>query len=107
VNHGLAWCLAMMDIGFSDREIELIKIWADTTLHGGRYGDGDALFPDEAIVLAKLDKTRRTPWTARDFEIILLWAERAVRGGKSGKVAVNIEEQKLLEKIRRAIGEIS
>ena len=96
-----------VDIAFTDHEKELLELWADSTIHGGHYGDGDAVFPDEQLVLNKLrEKARpRVRWTRRNLEIILIWAEHAVGGLRPGKEALNIDESRLLEKIRRTLDE--
>lgn len=94
-----------LDISFTDREEEILKIWADATIHGGHYGDGDAVFPDEQIVLDKLGKkdSGSVKWTRRNLEIILIWAEHAVGGLKRGKETMNIDEFRLLEKIKQVL----
>ena len=94
-----------VDIDFSDHQLNLINLWADSTIHGGHYGDGDAVFPDEQIVLDKLGRSgsEQVSWTRRNLEIILIWAEKAVGGMRSGKETLNIDEFRVLEKIRKTL----
>jgi len=36
-------------------EVDSIKAWADKIIHGGHWGDGDIVIPEESIILNKID----------------------------------------------------
>ncbi len=44
-----------MDLQLTDRKAKAIRIWADSVIHGGHWGDGDAIIPEEDIIIRKLD----------------------------------------------------
>ncbi len=41
----------MEKMNFSKDEIRLLRIWGDTVINGGHWGDGQVLFPDEEMAL--------------------------------------------------------
>ena len=65
--------------------------------------DGEALFPDDAIVWKKLHKGEETgepvQLSERNIEIILLWAEEAI-----SHTAINVDEFMLIKKLLGALG---
>ena len=71
--------------------------------YAGRFGNSEALFPDDAIVWRKLNRAEKSgqpvPLSERNIEIILLWAEETI-----SHTAMNIDEFNLVKKLLGAIG---
>ena len=88
-----------MKILFSNNEIDAIKVWADSTIHGGHWGDGDLTIPEESIILRKLDvaDNGRVDLSNEEAKIILAWSE-------SSRGIHTMEEKSALTKLRSAIG---
>jgi len=66
-----------MEIQFSKRDIAILKVWADNVIHGGHWGNGDVVFPDEQIMLDKisrLEDDKSVKFDKRNLEIIMVWA---------------------------------
>ena len=89
-----------MQLHFSPSEIEIIKIWADTTIHGGHWGDGDFAVPEENIILDKIAKTGNGMVDLSDSEarIILTWSE-------SSRGIHTMEEESVINKLNEALKE--
>jgi hypothetical protein len=83
---------------FSDNEIEAIKIWADSSIHGGHWGDGDLTIPEERIILRKLQVTDngRIDLSGEEAKIVLAWSE-------SSRGIHTMEEESALTKLRSVI----
>jgi hypothetical protein len=66
----------LMDITFTDREVKMIRIWADSIIHGGHWGDGDAIVPEEDIILKKLQsmEDNKVSLSENEAKIILTWS---------------------------------
>ncbi|MGQ9616518.1 MAG: hypothetical protein ACUVWJ_08990 [Spirochaetota bacterium] len=66
-----------MDIFLSEGEINAIKTWADNTIHGGHWGDGDFMVPEEEIILKKINnmKDNTLNLTEQEAMIILGWSD--------------------------------
>lgn len=90
-----------MKYNLTEKEINIIKIWADNTISGGHWGDGDAIFPDEGIVLKKISEFdgMKIDLTQRDMDIIKIWAESYLGGNLNTKLTLNIDEKILLKKL--------
>ena len=61
----------------SATEIRILRIWADTVMHGGHWGDGAVVLPDEADALARLDAAAAgepPALSARHFFTFLVWS---------------------------------
>ena len=72
----MIWWDIMKSIKFTTNEIRIIKLWADNVIHGGHWGDGDVIFPDEAITLEKLNNFEENmTFNSRDIDIIVIWAD--------------------------------
>jgi hypothetical protein len=84
---------------FSEIEIEAIKVWADSSIRGGHWGDGDLAIPEESIILRKLGVTDNGPidLSGEEAKIILAWSE-------SSRGIHTMEEESALTKLMAAIG---
>jgi len=63
---------------FSERELQIIKVWSNNIIHGGHWGDGDVVFPDESILLSILEEAPErgaVDLSFRNLEILLIWSE--------------------------------
>ena len=87
-----------MHIHFSPSEIATIKIWAETTIHGGHWGDGDFAVPEENIILEKIAKMDNgmVELTTSEARIILTWSE-------SSHGIHTMEEVSVINKLRSAL----
>jgi hypothetical protein len=66
-----------MKIKFTASELRLLNIWIDGTVHGGHYGDGDIVFPDEMNLIERLLESHEDmdiEISSRDRDILLIWA---------------------------------
>lgn len=82
---------------FSERELHIIRIWGDNVIHGGHWGDGDVIFPDEDIlmrVIARAVPGEDTALTPRNLEILAIWSDTSTD---------TPEEQQLRHRIREAV----
>ena len=91
----------MLEISFTNSEIRQLTIWAESTIHGGHYGDGDIILPDENVILTKLKKTNdgTIKLTNRDIEVLLIWAGNAIGSDLQGMTP---EEISALQKLKQA-----
>lgn len=90
----------MIEIELSPLERELVRHWIGAMREdSGHWGDGEAIFPDEAIVEEKLGKSGPRHFTRHHLELILEWAESSHLG-----LAYTVDELMLIEKIKKAIG---
>jgi hypothetical protein len=92
----------MREILLSQSEIDVIKIWADNTIHGGHWGDGDFMIPEENIILDKFDKVKngKVHLTKNEVRIILTWSE-------SSHGIHTIEEENVINKLKSTIEKMS
>ena len=69
-----------MKIELSPAEIQVIKIWAENNIHGGHWGDGDIIVPEEEIILNKLNsaKNGKVDITPNEARIILMWSNSSM-----------------------------
>jgi hypothetical protein len=88
-----------VQLQFSDNEIEAIKVWADSAIHGGHWGDGDLTIPEESIILRKLEvpDDGHVDLSSEEAKIIFAWSE-------SSRGIHTMEEESVLTKLRLAIG---
>ena len=87
-----------MKIELSPGEIQVIKIWAENNIHGGHWGDGDIVVPEEQIILDKLNliKNRKIDITPNEARIILTWS--------SSSLGINTyEESTVINKLNKII----
>ncbi len=89
-----------MEINLTETEIYIIKIWADNNIHGGHWGDGDFMVPEENIILEKINNiiNGELNLTEKEAQIILVWSESA-RG------IYTMEEESAIKKIKSVIKE--
>ncbi len=69
-----------MNIKLSESEIKIIRIWGDSIMSGGHWGDGDVVFPDEGMLLqqiAELEKDETAGLSSRSIDIALIWAKKS------------------------------
>jgi hypothetical protein len=90
----------MVEIDLTPLERRTVRLWLETVHEKrGHRGDGEATFPDEAIVEDKLDHCPgRFRITRHHLELVLDWA-----GESHGNFAFTTDELRLIEKIRSAL----
>ena len=70
--------IIIMQISFTERELKIIQVWSDNIIHGGHWGDGDVVFPDESILLEILDRAKNgnpVSLSLRNLEIMKIWSD--------------------------------
>ena len=84
-----------MEIIFTQQEIKIIKIWADNNIHGGHWGDGDVMVPEEEILLKKIYEMTdgRLNLRKNEAKLILTWSE-------SSHGIYTLEEDSIIKKIQ-------
>lgn len=84
-----------MDIMFTDREVLIIKIWADSIIHGGHWGDGDIIIPEEDIILTKLQnmEDNTVSLSENEAKIILTWSDSTLG-------IHTLEEESIIKKLK-------
>jgi len=84
-----------MDIMFTDREVLIIKIWADSIIHGGHWGDGDVIIPEEDIILTKLQnmEDNTVSLSENEAKIILTWSDSTLG-------IHTLEEESVIKKLK-------
>ena len=84
-----------MDLVLTDREARAIKIWADSVIHGGHWGDGDAVIPEEDIIVRKLNHIEGDVISLNEQEvrIILSWSDSTLG-------IHTLEEESVLKKLK-------
>jgi len=89
-----------MKLVLSSNEIKIIRIWADSTMHGGHWGDGDIVLPEERIILDKLGNTGggELDFTPEEARIVLIWSE-------SSRGIHTMEEESAIGKLRAVLAE--
>jgi hypothetical protein len=89
-----------MHIHLTDSQINVIKIWADTTIHGGHWGDGDFMVPEESIILNKIENSDdgHVSLTSNEVRIILAWSE-------SSHGIHTLEEESTIQKLKLVVAE--
>ncbi len=87
-----------MVLKFTDSEITVIKIWAENNIHGGHWGDGDFIIPEEKIILQKLDNGKNGKIDINVYEagIMLTWSE-SLRG------VYTMEDESAIKKLKEAV----
>jgi len=85
-------------IQLSDREAQAIRIWAESVIHGGHWGDGDVIVPEEDILLNKLTSmtNNRLSISQTEAKIILAWSDTTLG-------IHTIEEDSVVKKIRNLL----
>jgi hypothetical protein len=84
-----------MDLVLTEREAKAIKIWADSVIHGGHWGDGDAIIPEEDIIIRKLNHIEGDVISLNEQEarIILSWSDSTLG-------IHTLEEESVLKKLK-------
>jgi len=84
-----------MDVHLTASQINVIRIWADKTIHGGHWGDGDFMVPEESIILKKIDnsKSGHISLNPNEVRIILTWSE-------SSHGIYTLEEESTIQKLQ-------
>ncbi len=85
-----------MKVELSPAEIEAIKIWAESSIHGGHWGDNDIVIPEEDIILKKLDKAKNgeVDISPNEARIILTWSSTSLG-------IHTYEEEQVIKKLSR------
>ena len=83
----------------SENEVIAVKAWADKIIHGGHWGDGDIVIPEESIILRKIEEIQDGILDLKETEIkiILTWSE-------SSMGIHTIEEDSVIKKLQRIAG---
>jgi hypothetical protein len=95
-----------MDITISRIEKETLLAWYETAkTRAGRFGDGNAAFPDEARLVAEFTGHAGGAFEVNQtrLNIMLSWAESAVDAHFGGGAITNPDEAALLDKLKRAL----
>ena len=89
-----------MDVHLTASQINVIRIWADKTIHGGHWGDGDFMVPEESIILEKIENSKegRVSLTSNEVRIILAWSE-------SSHGIHTLEEESTIQKLQSVADE--
>lgn len=87
---------------FSKKEKEIIKQWfehiARDSLH---YGNGEALFPQEAFLLKKLEQNQEEiEFTRLELIMIADWMQKNIRAKYGDSEYLLGEEKSLYEKLK-------
>jgi hypothetical protein len=84
-----------MELSVTDREVHAIRIWADSVIHGGHWGDGDAVIPEEDIIIKKLNSIKDNVISLNEQEakIILSWSDSTLG-------IHTLEEESVLKKLK-------
>ncbi len=87
-----------MEFTFTEGEVHVIRVWADSSIHGGHWGDGDVIVPEEEIILKKLDNMKDNVLTLNEKEaqIIMTWSD-------STYGIHTLEEESVIKKISSII----
>jgi hypothetical protein len=87
-----------LKLNLSANEVNAIKAWADTIIHGGHWGDGDIVIPEESIILNKIEEMQNGTLDLKENEakIILTWSE-------SSMGIHNMEEDSVIKKLQRIV----
>ena len=81
-----------IDLSLAPHEIDTVLLLSESTMRSGHWGDGDAVFTDEACVLEKLHKNKKggkIAFTARDAEIMIIWIENHCACRTDGRLSMN------------------
>ena len=87
-----------MELYLSVNEANVIKAWADKIMHGGHWGDGDIVIPEEAIILKKIEGIQDGKLALKENEarIILTWSETSMG-------IHNMEEDSVIKKLQHIV----
>ena len=89
----------MAELKLTSSELRLLIIWAENTIHGGHFGDGDVILPEEDIVLKKIKQSENKIINVneRDLRVIFIWAENSIGSTLEGMTG---EEISLINKLK-------
>ena len=87
-----------MKFYLSENEVNAIRAWADKIIHGGHWGDGDIVIPEESIILKKIERMNDGQLDLKENEvkIILTWSE-------SSMGILTMEEDSVIKKLQRIV----
>jgi hypothetical protein len=87
-----------MNLVLTETEISVIRIWAESTIRGGHWGDGDFFIPEESILLRKLDESKGglINLTNGEARMILIWSE-------SSRGIYTMEEESAIGKLKSVL----
>lgn len=93
--------MTTIDLKLSSLEKKQLLIWADHTISGGHWGNGDVVFPEENITLSKIQKSEDGLIQAnrQDLRVMLIWCENAVGSTLKG---LTPEERSVIDKVKNA-----
>jgi hypothetical protein len=88
-----------MIVSLTEAEKRAIKIWAESNIHGGHWGDFDIIVPEEEIILNKLNNTKDNKISINEIEarIILGWSDSTFG-------IHTMEEASVIKKIKSGLG---
>jgi hypothetical protein len=95
-----------VNLSLTPHECEIVLLLSESTISGGHWGDGDAIFSDEAHALEKLHKNKKgvpVSYTARDAGIMALWIQNHCESKTDGRLTLNAEHDQLLKKMQSAM----
>ncbi|RKX99989.1 MAG: hypothetical protein DRP54_06255 [Spirochaetes bacterium] len=88
-----------MILRLSKNEVDVIKAWAESSIHGGHWGDSDLIVPEEGILLEKLEKAAREgkiDISMNEARILLTWSD-------SSYGIHTMEEESVIKKLKKLI----
>jgi hypothetical protein len=85
-----------VDFPLSGTELRILRIWGETTMQGGHWGDGNIVLPDESNLIARLGNVP-VALTRRDFDILRIWL---------GASSHTPEEETLEARVRSMLAQI-
>jgi len=91
-----------MELVLSEGEVNVIRIWAESSIHGGHWGDSDLIIPEEDIILNKINNidNNKIDISENEARIILTWSESALG-------IYTMEEERVITILKKMIdGEI-
>ncbi len=90
----------MIKIELSKDECQMIERWYENMRErAGHWGDGAATFPDDDIVIGKLETPGKIEITPHHLGLVVIWAEGTLRGS-----AITPAEYTLLTKVMAQLG---
>ena len=83
----------MIHLPLSEREKTIVRLWADRTISGGHYGDGDAVAGEEISLTIKMTRPGPVDVGASEMRFLMHWMRKSTD---------TPEESEVLDKIRDA-----
>ena len=88
-----------MILRLTKNEIDVIKAWAESSIHGGHWGDSDLIIPEEGILLEKLNRATEKgeiDITQNEARILLTWSD-------SSFGIHTMEEESVIKKLKEVL----